>query len=525
MALLSLVQARVAFISILSVIVILAAINVFRPLNDLVLNYDEVDYMNATKPQFSEIYLGKSTLNFSEFLRLGYKKIKGGDSFPLSVQETKDGFLLRHFHGVLPVYFIKLFQKGEEDAIANQKAAWKAKLSLTVIFVISFLCLPLYYSNSSQSFLASFAVAALFLTTPIVLEPFYGLNFHTFLALAVIPFSIVFNMVNSNPDTRNSVLLLVILGLMVNIIVTASFIIFGVILVLFMGGKFKKVITGSSLLAFAATIFLTYPGQLLSFDFVKAHLMHAYKILVYKKEYTSVSVGSVFEDIQTLLPFILVLCAIFVYRHFFLGVRTSFKNDALLYIGVLFLFLNSPFLLNNRYFLPGITLLAVWAIKEAGLMFDGVKFNNIQVFRVFLLSLMVIVIFNFSVVRKNAVSQYLEESKYASLFRADIVDLKNSINSASNSGLIVSDIAHILKFYMESYEFVLGQIANSSILVRVDRENLPIDVFKKDHQISMFMFRKINFWRDINNYPILKKCNDLDSTEHIIIRINLCMPS
>ena len=108
MALLSLVQARVAFISILSVIVILAAINVFRPLNDLVLNYDEVDYMNATKPQFSEIYLGKSTLNFSEFLRLGYKKIKGGDSFPLSVQETKDGFLLRHFHGVLPVYFIKL---------------------------------------------------------------------------------------------------------------------------------------------------------------------------------------------------------------------------------------------------------------------------------------------------------------------------------------------------------------------------------------------------------------------------------
>lgn len=525
MAFLSLYQVRVTLISLMSVVVIWIAINAFQPLSELMLGYDEVDYMQAAKPQVEEIYLGKSTLSFVEFVKLGYQKIKGGDSLSLSVHETKDGFTLRHFHGVLPVYFIKLFQEGGEDSVGTQRVAWKVKLFSIAVFTILFLFLPLYYSNNLQSFLASLAVSALFLTTPIAMEPFYDLNFHTFLALVIVPFAVVFNKVTSDPDSKNSILLFIMLGMMVNIIVTATFVIFGVVLVLYLSGNFKKVVTIPSLSAFAATIFLTYPGQLLSLDYVKAHLMHAYKIFVYKKEYTSVSMSSVYEDIQTSLPFILVLIAIFVYRTYFRKIKTSFKNDALLYLGIVFIFLNSPFLLNIRYFLPGITILAVWAIKEAGFSFDTVQFNNKQALRLFLLSLVVMLVFNYSAVRKSAESRYLEESKYTSQFRADIVDLKNSINFDSSNSLIISDIAHMLTFYIGSNNFVHGYIAKDTVLVRMNRKMFPIDLFAKEHKISMMVFRKALFAQDVNKYPMLKECNDLDSAEQFIVKVKWCMPT
>jgi hypothetical protein len=525
MALLSHYQTRFALICSIALVVILIAINAFRPLNELVLDYDEVDYMQAANLQIDDLYLGTSTLNFVEFMKLGYKKLKGGNSLELSVAETQDSFLLRHFHGVIPIYIVKLFQEGGEDSKGMQSIAWKVKLFLVAIFVISIIFLPLYFSNSAPSFLASLAVSALFLTTPIAMEPFYGLTFHTFLAVMVIPFSIIFSKVFSDPSNKYSVLLFVILGLMVNIIVTATFIIFGALVILYLSGKIKKVVTLRSLSAFVATIFLTYPGQLLSLDYVKAHLMHVYKILVYKKEYTSVSVGSVFEDLQTALPFIMVVCFIFVYRHYFIKIKTSFENDALLYIGVLFIFLNSPFLLNNRYFLPGITLLAVWAIKETGKWFDTGKFNNTHALRLFLLSLAVMLIFNYSSVRTSVTFRYSEMSNYSKLFRADVADLKNSINATSNGGLIISDIAHILNFYVGPNNFIHGHIVSGTVLVRLDRENFPIDIFLKDHEISMLVFRKNLFEQDINKYPELKECNNLDSSEQILVKIKLCLPT
>ena len=78
MALLSHYQTRFALICSIALVVILIAINAFRPLNELVLDYDEVDYMQAANLQIDDLYLGTSTLNFVEFMKLGYKKLKGG---------------------------------------------------------------------------------------------------------------------------------------------------------------------------------------------------------------------------------------------------------------------------------------------------------------------------------------------------------------------------------------------------------------------------------------------------------------
>jgi hypothetical protein len=518
---------RVAFISFLSAIVILAAINIYKPLSELVLNYDEIDYTLATNEPIDRQYLGKSTISFSEFAKLGYKKIKGGDLLPASIPESKDNFLLRHFHGILPIYFLKAFQDDEADSTGKQKMFWKAKVSLFVIFAISFLCLPLLYSSDTRSFIMSLAVSVVFLTTPLTIEPFYSLNFHSFFALMLVPFSVIFCKVFSNPNLKNSVLLAIISGLLLNILETASIVIFCAVLFLYLGGKIKEVVSSPAISAFFLSVLAVYPGQLISLDIAKSHLMYVYRILVKgNDEYSSVGALGMFDRIlQPLLPFILILCAIIVYRHFIRQVKFSLTNDASLFIGFIYIIFMTPFLLNPSYLLPGITLIAVWMIKEAGWLLDKAKLSSKTISMLFMLPIVAAVIFNFSWVHESAALRYAKESNYSKQFQRDLASLKSSIIKTPGNGLIISEIHNILKFYTGSNNFTQGHIADGTVLIRMNSEYLPIDLVTNEHKINMFVFRKNFFKLDINKYPILKECNGLDSTEQIFVQVKWCAPS
>lgn len=170
------------------------------------LEWDEVDYVSAAQKGFSNNYWETNTLNFKDFLTLGYLKVKGDkneiiDFSNNKINEADDLFNLKHFHHNLPFYYWSFFVdenigKIEKNLILSQ---------FLILFIILTICY-FFSKNIKSKFIIIFSLSIL-LTTEIFLKSFTEINTHFFSTIFYLLILYFFQHYNDNKYENKNILI------------------------------------------------------------------------------------------------------------------------------------------------------------------------------------------------------------------------------------------------------------------------------------------------------------------------------
>jgi hypothetical protein len=415
-------------------------------------------------------------------------------NIPPSIVESNDSFLLRHFHGVIPIYIIKFFISEKDSPIEQGQSIWNLKATLLFIFLLAFVYLIYILKDSSASLTMLVLTLSIFLTSPIVFESFYLLNYHVVFSLLIVFFSIYIVKILKTGRQKYLLHMFFVLGLMFNTLETASLIILLSIVFIIIEGWHRSSYTYPAIYSFILSVILIYPGQIYSLDYIKSTLMYVYRIFVKDgSEYSSNSLDVVTDYlIQTSHALLLLIFVMFVLRVVRrAGVYKS--SDAILYIGLVYTLFMAPFSLSPSYLLPGISLIFVWVLIEmAGLSI------NIRLKPIFISVLAFMSIYNINFGFDRVISDYENRRYFSNAFYKDVAFMGSFFDKYT--GYVVSDIPHVLNFYTGRDNFVLGYIEDGELLVRIDGESISISKAKEKIDIGVIAIRA-NRVSAADNFP------------------------
>ena len=152
-----------------------------------VLNFDEVNYFNASRKGLWVNAFDSSSLGIKDFISLVFWKIKLISLPPIFINysENSDTFLLRHFHPPFLQYITSYFSFiAEEDYKTAEKFVFLARWGLGCIFILS------SYSISSLLFKVrkknpNYPIKILFISYSALLLSLY-LQYHLLIAIILL---------------------------------------------------------------------------------------------------------------------------------------------------------------------------------------------------------------------------------------------------------------------------------------------------------------------------------------------------
>ena len=338
-----------------------------NPINHLnhKLEWDEVDYVNASKKGFSSNYFETDTLSFFDFVKLSnLKRLSKDDELDLFsqniVEEKEDLFYLRHFHPPIPIYFWSMFV-GESANETDRNIRISSYIFSFFFIVIMTFLIANFSANKTlnlfqQIFLISFFTSASFLSTNLII------NFHSFYSLISILFAYSFIKFIQNEQLWK--LLSFTCALMLCTLVTSVItLIFAVFFYLLVSKNTLKSIK-NVLKIFIYTIpflILLWPGVLYSGAILKTWLMYFYRIFFAgAEEYNNISLFSSYKELILENPILFLLFLISsIYLIFKIDVLSFLKNPfaIIFYLGFLYMIFISVFSLNLTYFMPALTMM------------------------------------------------------------------------------------------------------------------------------------------------------------------------
>ena len=344
---------------------------------DLPLSQDEVDYALAAQRGISANYLESETLSFVDFARLSILKISADKSeiqtfASTRIDEKDDLFILRHFHGVIPVYYWSLFIN--EDPGISKKYLRIGSQIFYSLFVLCFMALLFFQLNCPRSISnLSILTLVLFFSSKAFVISNLSMNYHIFLALFSLFFSYL--LINNMQKRNNLHLLSISIAIMLATLETSVFIIFPALLVIFFLRKsFFEVSQIIIKIIFFSIFYLVlfWPGVIFSGSILKSWLMYIYRIFfANNSEYSSISrldfLGGFISDSIGLVFFaIIMLVLIAINKEKF----TIFNLP--LFLGIIYFLIIINFALNVTYILPAVVLMIFGLV----LTFEASKFSK-----------------------------------------------------------------------------------------------------------------------------------------------------
>lgn len=327
------------------------------------LSQDEVDYSLAFKKGFLNNYLERDTLSFKSFINLSLLKAQNKNKeliefSNLNIDEKDDLFILRHFHGVIPIYFWSLFNA--EDPEVNQKNLRNSSLVLYFLFLISFFVFFYYQSDKTKeiSALTIFTLTAFFTSLPFFIVNL-SLNFHIFFALFSLYFA--YELVNFIERGNNIFRLSFSISLMLATLET-SIVILGIaflIMAISSSTLYQGIINFIKVLCSSAMfLILIWPGVYISGAIVKSWFMYVYRIFIAGNEEYAGSdkldvVLNAIKDLEIFFFFVILILFLMLIN------KKRFKQTHLIpvFLGFGYLIFIVNFSLNITYLIPAFALM------------------------------------------------------------------------------------------------------------------------------------------------------------------------
>ncbi len=468
-----------------------------------VLNFDEVNYFNASRKGLWVNAFDSSSLGINNFISLVFWKLKIISIPPIFIDysESLDTFLLRHFHPPFLQYITSYFTFiAKEDYETAEKFVFLARWGLGCIFIVSsyFISGLLFKARKKNP---NYALKILFISYSALLLSLY-LQYHLLIAIILLFNCYTFIRLVDNPINKNYLLFSVTLAFSIISLETTLFsiVIFSTIFLLISIKKvysilelFRKVLIYFWSLPFIFSLIL-WPGALVKLSIFKSYGMYLYKIFFIKTEWVSVFDYERFTPIFALLLVYFVLLAISL---FFIINSNLYKMSQIIPYKLFYIFGISysicmlPFSLFHTYMIPGLFIASLPVLEL--LNYEILKKN-------FIIFLNFILFISISI----GIFQLSNMGNYESVFGGfpGKKSLKNITEILVKKDFdLYSDGGNILKFYLPNLSTKIEDIK----LIKKDNDKLDskYKLFTREKQ----EYKEITF--DLINKPTLFLFRDI----------------
>ncbi|WP_338767622.1 hypothetical protein WAF17_06180 [Bernardetia sp. ABR2-2B] len=465
------------------------------------LNWDEVDYVEATKLGVLTNALELEGMGLLSYIELGIAKVQKDEQKIAQISanlpdESLDPLLKRHLHPTLPIFYWSFFTDSDvQQEVSNFRwsniiLGWLTALSFIVGLWIVGKLNP--FSYFCMSIIASF-----FITQELVLVSFALLNYHVFHLLATILYlGILVKYIetessNTTSNFKHAYLLGVGVAILFLTLEMALVVVGGSFLAIILIGKWKLLIDfaslGRALVSFFVTLLLFWAGAIIKGAMIKSWFNYAYRIFGNRNaEYERVSLLENWIELVKTTPILFSL----IILGFLLVIYTIYKKKlSSVYlvpflVGLIYAIAMTPFMIHSVYLIPSIGML----LFACGLIFSESKLHHyIKIGIVF--SLFIVIVFNFSTtdfeqkIRKTKI----ENNGYLGDF--DTIE-KIAINNVSKKPVLVTG-AHIINYYtsLNSQELSRCSIASPDFCKRQNYAytNIENEIRNKKYKVIVIL--------------------------------------
>lgn len=454
------------------------------------LSFDEVDYVLASLQPIKDSWISSNTLNFADFVLIGLSKL-GLSIQPIEglLPEGGDSFFLRHFHGVLPTYFLSPFLS---ITASPENARILCLMTIFILFYFVYQKLTVSRRLIESGYVLHCMPSLLFFLSPGVIDSFSSFNFHIWLGLLLLPYIYLVRKVLVEPTPHMLIASGFLSGMMWLTLETSLVISFAtlVYLTLFRRSVISIVNLLFVFLGGLLSILILNPGAFISADILKAVLMYAYRLIAKgSAEYNpSSSLPVYFRSLllysMTLIPLLLISLHTKITARISSarGVDKSREpplpaiQETLsleLFIGLVYLVFIAPFTLNPTYLFPAILMLQLCLNSQLQKICFSLNFDKLYLpISVSLLLFMALAL----VKSTNTWDQYQKNSEMTATetkYMQKLCDLKQ----IGKGILLFSDEANRLNLYLgrSCFNSFILDYDKRTLLARVDRSYRPLE--------------------------------------------------
>ena len=414
-----------------------------------ILNFDEIDYFNASRKGLWDNAFDSSSLGIKSFLSLSLWKLNIISETPkfFEYKESIDIFLLRHFHPPFLQYISSYFAFiPKENFKIAENFVFLLRWGLGCVFIISSYSISalLFRFRKKKKY---YLVKILFISYSALLLSLY-LQYHLLIAILLQVTCYSFLRLLNNQTKSNFLLFSLTLAFSIISLETTLFsiLIFSTIY-FFINIKesssiiklIRKIFTYFWFLPFIFSIIL-WPGALLKLSIFKSYGMYVYKLFFIKTEWSGVFD---FERITPILIVLLVYIALLALSVIFIinynSLNLSEKNPYKIFFifGTSYTFCMLAFSLFHTYTLPGLFIATLPVLEIFN--FEIIQ-NRLYKFSNFL----IVVFISIGILQLN---MGFYENFYAGF--PGKKSLKNITEISTKKDLsIYSDAGNILEFYL-----------------------------------------------------------------------------
>ncbi|TAF32351.1 MAG: hypothetical protein EAZ57_08855 [Cytophagales bacterium] len=428
---------------------------------DYPLNWDEVDYINASRKGFVENNLEVNSFSLHRFLELGYAK-KQNDTAAVQrlakmhAPESEDVFYLRHFHPPLPHYYWQWFDRPDLPEVEE----WRFRLSNIIWLLVIYVSLLVAFALIDQLDVKSTFLSALafgfVLVTPAGYRCFALMSHHIFHLSACVVFCGALMRFLRKPSALNSYILGVSIAFLFLTLEMCLAVIAGAFIVVLVAQKWqlfwklKRVLQIT--LGFVIPIAALWMGFFLSGGSVKALLMYMYRILAQNNtEYAQVSwlqnwLTMVLEN-PLLFIWILLGAGITIWQVYQKQIRPYTLVP--LIVGSFYAIVMTPFMLAPSYMLPALGMLS---LNAALAFYKWSAEKNVQLSADLFLVLSFCAWAFWQWETMSLENLRLENEKVQKELQSDLSKIRPLLNTPKP---VISTAAHIFNFYLKTNKIEL----------------------------------------------------------------------
>jgi hypothetical protein len=354
-----------------SLVLWLGAAALIWPGQTAVLNWDEVDYLNAAELGVWANAVDAGSFSVPDFLRLANAKRSGRAYNPPWYDEVADPFLMRHFHPPFVIYLEALIVRWFNHP--SERVVRLVQLVGAFAFILAVLAA---YRNLSGRLSLLGTIVSGSLAVWMSLSLFSSLQFHGWAAVWAVAAPAFLSQLLRDQKRSTAGWLCLSLALGAITLETGAIVLFAVCVCLFIWKpenlsrreRQRAYLAGLALIIFFVVVI--WPSALLKLTALKTMAMYLYRFRL-GNEYSSVQYGAILKNLAPVLVVIAPAGLWLAYAN----IREARRWGPFVVIGVIYAVALIKFAVGFHYLLPAFGPLAV----ASGLAIDRISAKGLRI--------------------------------------------------------------------------------------------------------------------------------------------------
>jgi hypothetical protein len=444
------------------------------------LNWDEVDYVNATRLGVWANYIEKGSLSAQEYIEFSLSKLEKSQnneySLPPNYSEEKDPFLLRHYHPPFVNYLLSVINI--TVGTNSERLARSVQLFGALVFIL--LVFGCYYRMTGGEVNIASLVVISCLSIWMSSYLFNTIHYHGWISVWFV--LICWFLTNWLNEDRSGIPLIASLALAVLTLETGLFIVFYTLIIVlaFAYLKIKTISWKQIIFAFillSGLIMLGWGGAFLKISLLKIFGQHLYRFML-GQEYSGAT-ERLFGGFILLMPVFLmsIIALVFLIKE---NAKQTKKWIVFFVMGWLYALVMFPLSISQTYFLPAVGPLMIFIAGTLSIISS--KWVRLPI------AFLAVILFLSTVVTKSRI-----DSSQDIQFRNDLDWVRDKLKDRES----FVDGGHIFRFYLDDNQLIkpltVGYTGKDKFAIRENGKYVLIEDDRAQGKIFIILKKRQDF--------------------------------